>query len=142
MQLMEPACIIERRRRVEEIAEALPVRAATLARLFMSHATVQISRTELGVLNVLSEAPQRITKLAAHEGVTQPAMTLLVDRLERRGLVHRARDPLDGRAVLVRLTPAGQELFDQLRAEYRALVHEDVVTLADADVDALARAVE
>jgi DNA-binding MarR family transcriptional regulator len=44
--------------------------------------------------------------------------------------------------VLVKLTPAGREAFDTLRAEYRALLHEQMATLSDRDVATLARAVE
>jgi DNA-binding MarR family transcriptional regulator len=141
---MEPSAAPARARsdRVEEIAEALPVRAAALSRLFVTHTSAGISRTEIGVLHVLSERPRRITELAAREGVTQPAITLLVNRLENRDLVARTSDPLDRRAVLVELTPGGHELLDQLRAEYRALLHEDMAALDDDDVAALARAVE
>jgi DNA-binding MarR family transcriptional regulator len=131
-----------RGRRVDEIAEALPVRAAALSRLFMAYTSAAISRTEIGVLHVLSERPRRITELAAREGVTQPAITLLVNRLENRGLVQRTADPFDRRAVLVELTPGGDELLERLRSEYRALLHEDMATLDDDDVAALARAVE
>jgi DNA-binding MarR family transcriptional regulator len=128
--------------RAEEIAEALPVRAAAISRLFMAHTTVPISRTEIGVLYVVSERPRRITELAAREGVTQPAITLLVNRLAERGWLKRTRDPLDGRAVLVELTPAGCALLDQVRAEFRALVNEEMAMLDDEDIGALARAVE
>ncbi len=108
----------------------------------MAHTTVPISRTEIGVLYVVSERPRRITELAAREGVTQPAITLLVNRLAERGWLRRTPDPLDGRAVLVELTPDGCALLDQLRAEFRALVHEEMALLDDEDVGALARAVE
>jgi DNA-binding MarR family transcriptional regulator len=128
--------------RSEEIAEALPVRAAAISRLFMAHTTVPISRTEIGVLYVVSEQPRRITELAAREGVTQPAITLLVNRLTERGWLKRTPDPLDGRAVLVELTGAGYALLDQVRAEFRALVHEEMAMLDDDDIGALARAVE
>lgn len=128
--------------RSEDIAEALPVRAAAISRLFMAHTTVPLSRTEIGVLNVVSEQPQRITELAAREGVTQPAITLLVNRLAERGWLRRTRDPLDGRAVLVELTPAGCALLDQVRAEFWALVRDDMAALDDDDLNALARAVE
>jgi DNA-binding MarR family transcriptional regulator len=139
---MEPGGALARGRRVDEITEALPIRAAALTRLFLSRTTVRISRTELGVLSELSVRSRRITELAVHEGITQPAMTLLVDRLERRRWVERTADPLDGRAVLVRLTRTGMDVLDEVRAEYRALLHEDVATLSDEDVDALGRAVE
>jgi DNA-binding MarR family transcriptional regulator len=131
-----------RERHVDEIAEALPIRAATLARLFLAHTTFELSRTEIGVLHALSERPRRITELAKREGVTQPAITLLVDRLQKRDWVRRTEDPEDRRAVRVRLTPAGRRLYQQLRNEFRALLHEDMATLDDADVAALARAVE
>ncbi len=137
-----PASAPTQAARAEDIAEALPVRAAAISRVFMAHTTVPISRTEIGVLHVVSERPRRITELAAREGVTQPAITLLVNRLAERGWLRRTPDPQDGRAVLVELTAAGCDLLDQIRAEFRALVHEDMAALTDEDLATLARAVE
>ena len=74
--------------------------------------------------------------------MTQPAITLLVNRLEERGWVKRIADPSDGRAVLVSLTPVGEAVFEQLRAEYRALLHEEMAMLDDSEVETLAAAVE
>ena len=90
----------------------------------------------------MREGPRRITELAAEERVTQPAITLLVNRLAERGWVKRCPDPSDGRAVLVSLTPMGEEVFERLRAEYRALLHEEMAMLDDSEVAALAAAVE
>jgi DNA-binding MarR family transcriptional regulator len=131
-----------RKRHLDDIAEALPQRAAALSRLFLARASVGISRTEAGVVGALAARPHRITELAAGEGLTQPAITRLVDRLQDRGWVRRESDPDDGRVVIVRLTGAGEEMYGQLRAEYRALVHEEMAALADADVEALARAID
>jgi DNA-binding MarR family transcriptional regulator len=131
-----------RERRLDDIAEALPERASAISRLFLAHTTLYITRTEVGVLRALSERPRRITALAALEGVTQPGISVLVNRLQQRGWVGRETDPSDARAVLVTLTPVGREVFDSLRAEYRALLHEEMATLPDEDVAALARAVE
>jgi DNA-binding MarR family transcriptional regulator len=131
-----------RSRRLDEIAEALPQRAAALSRLFLTRTTVDVSRTEVGVIRAVSVRPQRITELAAGEGVTQPAITRVVNRLEERGWVTRESDPRDGRAVMVRLTPAGGTVFERLRGEYRALVHEEMATLDDDDVETLARAID
>jgi DNA-binding MarR family transcriptional regulator len=141
---MEPAAAqaLVRGQRLDEIAEALPQRASTLSRLFMSRSSIGVSRTEAGVLYALSTQPCRITELAAREGVTQPAITLLVNRLEARGWVERTADLADRRVVLVELTRRGRAVFDQMRTEYRALLHEDMATLPDADVETLARAVE
>jgi DNA-binding MarR family transcriptional regulator len=127
---------------LDEIAEALPQRASTLLRLFLSRTTVPVSRTEAGVLQALTERAMRITELARQEGVTQPAITLLVNRLAERGLVTREADPSDRRVVLVAVTSAGRELFGQLRAQYRALLHEEMASLHDTEVDTLARSIE
>jgi len=131
-----------RGQRLDEIAEALPQRATALSRLFLQSASVEVSRTEVGVLRRLLERPHRITELAVAEGVTQPGITMLVNRLEERGWVSRGPDPNDGRAVLVSLTDEGRGVFEKLRAEYRALLHEEMATLPDDDVAALARAVD
>lgn len=128
--------------RLDELAEALPQRAAALSRLFIAHTTVPLSRTEVGVLRDLTNGPIRITELAHREGVTQPAISLLVNRLEARGWVSREPDPSDRRAVLVAITPEGTAGFDELRAQYRALLHEEMASLGPDEVETLASAVE
>jgi DNA-binding MarR family transcriptional regulator len=131
-----------RGRQLDEIAEALPQRSAALSRLFLTQSSVCVSRTEVGVLRTLSAGPRRITELAAEEHVTQPAITLLVNRLEERGWLRRIPDPSDGRAVLVSLTSEGEEAFERLRAEYRALLHDEMASLDDHEVETLASAVQ
>ena len=139
---MERSSVDRRSSQLDDIAEALPQRSAALSRLFLTRTSVCVSRTEVGVMRTLRDGPRRITELATEERVTQPAITLLVNRLEERGWVKRVPDPSDGRAVLVSLTPVGEEVFEQLRAEYRALLHEEMATLDDSEVETLAAAVE
>jgi DNA-binding MarR family transcriptional regulator len=131
-----------RGRQLDEIAVALPQRAASLSRLFLTRTSVPISRTETSVLVALEQQPRRITELATREHVTQPGITLLVNRLEQRGWAERKIDPADRRVVRVSLTPLGEEILARLRAEYRALFHEEMATLPDEDICALARAIE
>jgi DNA-binding MarR family transcriptional regulator len=47
-------------------------------------------------------------------GVTLPAVTHIVDRLEQKGFVTRADDPADRRAYVLDVTREGQELVDEL----------------------------
>jgi len=65
---------------------------------------------------------RNIGDLAADERVKRPSMTRLVGDMERDGLVRRARDPSDGRGVLIKLTPRGNALFNGTRATKIALV--------------------
>ncbi|WP_370949656.1 MarR family winged helix-turn-helix transcriptional regulator [Amycolatopsis sp. cg5] len=67
-----------------------------------------MSLTSAATLATLAKTgPRRITDLAAAEGVTQPAMTVLVRVMEEAGLVERKGDPSDKRVTLVCLTKAG-----------------------------------
>jgi DNA-binding MarR family transcriptional regulator len=79
-----------------------------------------ISLTAASTLSTLERhGPYRLSELATKEGVTQPAMTQLVSRLERDGLAQRCADPADGRVVVVRIADAGRELL-LARREARA----------------------
>ena len=60
--------------------------------------------------------PQRLTLLAAREGVTQPAMTQLISRLEDAGLARREASTEDGRVVLVVITDEGRATLARRRA--------------------------
>ena len=76
-----------------------------------------LSLTAAATLATLDRSgPRRLTALAAHEGVTQPAMTQLVDRLQGAGMLDRVPDPADGRAVQVRITGEGRALLARRRA--------------------------
>ncbi|MGY4771644.1 MarR family winged helix-turn-helix transcriptional regulator [Kribbella sp. CWNU-51] len=84
--------------------------------------------------------PRRITDLAVIEGVTQPAMTVLVRVMEESGLVERRGDTSDKRVTLVSLTEAGASY---VRARRRAGVDAFVRLideLTDDEVEALAAA--
>src|SRR3954462_12191316 len=66
-----------------------------------------LSLTQLRVLGILRDRRPRLTQLAAYLGLDKSTMSGLIDRAERRDLVARDRNPHDGRAVDVFLTPAG-----------------------------------
>ena len=76
-----------------------------------------LSPTAAATLATLERSgPRRLTALAVQGGVTQPAMTQLIARLEDTGLVRREADPADGRVVQVRLTDQGRDTLARRRA--------------------------
>lgn len=96
------------------------------------------SLTARSVLSRLdTDGPGRVSDLARVEGVTQPAMTGLANRLEAEGMVRRAADPADARATLVSLTPKGREFVLDRRAERARVVAAALERLDDADRAAL-----
>src|SRR5215469_8247387 len=100
-----------------------------------------LSLTAGATLSTLERTgPCRLTELAAQEGVTQPAMTQLVGRLETSGLVERCADPEDGRVVRVQLTDAGRDLIARRRAARAERLSGLLAGLSRGDQDALAAA--
>ena len=87
-------------------------------------APTHMSATSVTTLDTLAqEGPLRISDLAVREGVSQPGMTTLVNRLAEEGLAERFADPTDGRAILVRITDAGRSvLAERHRARTEAVL--------------------
>ncbi|HEX6932749.1 MAG TPA: MarR family transcriptional regulator [Streptosporangiaceae bacterium] len=71
-----------------------------------------VTMREYDVLYTLSKCPEpiRISELNRHVLLSQPALSRLVQRLARRGLIASTADDADGRGVLVSLTEAGRVL--------------------------------
>ncbi|WP_433428201.1 MarR family winged helix-turn-helix transcriptional regulator [Nonomuraea sp. CA-141351] len=100
-----------------------------------------LSMTTLSTLaNLERLGPRRITELATLEGVTQPAMTRLVSRLEREHLAERLPDPVDGRVVVVAITRHGRDELARRRAAQAKQLAELLADLPEADREAIAAA--
>jgi len=76
------------------------------------------------------DGDQRCSALAGHAGVDVSVASRQLAVLERLGYVERRPDPQDGRASLLRLTPAGAEAIEAARA-----VRSDWALAALADWD-------
>lgn len=80
-------------------------------------ADYNIHYTDLDVLATLrrSGAPYQLSPSQLRKSVlvTSGAMTALLFRLEKMGLLSRKPDPEDGRKKLAVLTPSGKQLIDQ-----------------------------
>jgi DNA-binding MarR family transcriptional regulator len=116
------------------IAEALEVGAALPVRQ-LAWGTSLTGRAVLASLD--DDSPVRLTALATANGVSEPAMTQLVSRLEREGLATRLIDPDDGRATLVAISEAGSALRTQLHQSLDARLVELLSALSPEEEAAL-----
>jgi len=83
----------------------------------------------------------RISDLATLDHCSQPTMTIQVRRLEDAGLVTRAPDPNDARAVLIRITPKGVRTLARVRADRAAVIDPHLARLDPEDRETLSAAV-
>lgn len=76
-----------------------------------------LSMAQLHILHMLQRHGEMpMSRLADVLNVSLSNATGLVDRIEERGFVERSRVPEDRRIVLIRVTPAGQRLLDEIDA--------------------------
>ncbi len=73
-----------------------------------------------------ADEPLRATELGERLGTSKPSTSKLIRRLERRGLVDLASDPMDGRVVRVGLSEHGADLRAAVVARRRAILAETV----------------
>jgi DNA-binding MarR family transcriptional regulator len=99
----------------EDIAAGLEQAAILMVR-HLSGRTTRNLTAHMTLSMLERDGLVRVTTLAAAASISQPAMTQMIQRLERHGLVTRVDDPEDGRVALVSLSNAGRGLRgDELR---------------------------
>jgi DNA-binding MarR family transcriptional regulator len=105
--------------------------ALTTRSLADARAELDLTLAQWRVLVVLGETDDgaTISKVAGRIGVTLPATSRQLRRLERRGLVDVSPDQRDRRATRVRLTPLGRSARDDVVAARRARIAQVVRSL-------------
>jgi DNA-binding MarR family transcriptional regulator len=123
----------------DELATAVGTGLERLIRLMRSLTPAGgLSITAAATLASLERSgPCRLTSLAELEGVTQPAMTQVVARLQEAGLASRAADPDDGRVVLVSITSGGRTELTRRRAARGGRLAGMLAELSDEERAAL-----
>lgn len=102
--LNHPKLTDEETRRLREFVTAVVLNGQVTAE------TAGLYATELYVLNLLDlDAASTPGELARRTGLTTGAITKLLDRLERIGLVRREPDRADRRKVRLRIVDAGAD---------------------------------
>jgi len=82
---------------------------------------------------LLEEGPQKMNALADFLRISTPAVTNLVDKLERGGHAKRLPHPSDRRAHIVALTDSGRAFIGGLREESLRLLAETIGSLAPSE---------
>jgi DNA-binding MarR family transcriptional regulator len=77
----------------------------------------------------------RMSELAEYLTLSRGGITKLVDRLEQGGYLERVACSEDRRSLQAELTPAGEELLEEMRAIYRAEVERHLATLSAAEAE-------
>ncbi|MFD7917848.1 MarR family winged helix-turn-helix transcriptional regulator [Streptomyces sp. NPDC059740] len=91
-----------------------------------------------GVLTLLGRyGEMRMSKLAELLAIDMSVTSRHVTHAAERGWIDRQPDPQDRRSRLLRLTPAGRELLDELSERYTQALARYLEDWSDADVSLL-----
>jgi DNA-binding MarR family transcriptional regulator len=102
-----------------------------------------ITAGQAALLHVIRSSPGiGVRALAEHEGVSAPAMSGYIDRLEGAGLVARVRSEEDRRRVGLRVTGEGVRVLRSARSRRTAWLAQRLRRLTDAERTAIAAALE
>jgi DNA-binding MarR family transcriptional regulator len=114
-----------------------------LRRVALADRDSGVTGPRLSVLSVLvlGGGPRTLGNLAQAERVRPPTMTRLIQAMEAEGLVARARSPDDGRATVIRATPAGERVLRDARAARLTTLRALMADLTPAQLDRVERAV-
>lgn len=84
-----------------------------------------------------ASGPLRLTELARHFGVVPSTVCRHVQHLEEAGLVVKAKDPADGRAIRLSPTDKGKKVLADLRASREASIAESLAKWSPTDLEKL-----
>jgi DNA-binding MarR family transcriptional regulator len=102
-----------------------------------------LTTSQLLVLQLLeNEATMTIGEIARHVNLSQATVTIIVDRLEERGLVARRRGKQDRRQVFAALTVLGKEIVGHAPKLLQTVFVENFGKLADWEQTYILSAVE
>ena len=97
-----------------------------------------ITGSQATILRLIQIAPELgASDLAAREGVSAPAMTRYLDRMEKAGLITRERSPDDARRVQLGLTKKGTKVVQSVRRRRTAWLAERLDRLSPRELDML-----
>ena len=106
------------------LSNALRHFEARVIELLVQAGHEEVTQSHINATRHLDVGGTRLTEMAQRAAMTKQSMSELVDQLQEKGLVERCPDPLDGRARLVRFTPAGLAWLDDFRVALKKAEEE------------------
>ena len=102
-----------------------------------------MSYTHARALHILNcKGPQIMSGLGDDLGITPRYVTILIDSMERDGLVRRQPHPTDRRATLIELTDAGRQMCNKIGDGHVEAAAELLRVLSPRQQDVLLEAMQ
>ena len=112
---------------------------STTARIHQHLSSVGLTMSQFGVLEALQHLGPLCQKDIGRKLLRSSGnITLVIDNLEKRGLVRRERDPNDRRFFVVHLTDEGRKIIGDLFPRHAKVITGEMSILSTAEQKTLA----
>lgn len=97
---------------------------------------IHATPTQTAILYLLEKKDGRkISDLAVSLEIRNPAMTGVIDRMEKEGLVVRRLDPADRRVIAVFITSKGRGLSSKVKSVVRKMTEKIEADLSEKEIE-------
>lgn len=86
------------------------------------------------LLYVALKGPQSMSSLAREYSMTKSNITVLVDDMERKGLLARVRSEEDRRVIMITLTDSGKSFFESFLGNFSKLISTFIRNVGSEDL--------
>lgn len=101
--------------------------------------TTGLTQSQFGVIEALGHLGEMtMCEISRKMLVSSGNMTVVVDNLEKQGLVERVRSKEDRRTIRINLTPAGKQVFERIFPAHAAYVTRLASALSPKEQQTLA----
>jgi DNA-binding MarR family transcriptional regulator len=94
----------------------------------LQHGDLRLYPSEIHLINVIAEGQDiNASKMASRLGVTKGAVSQTLTRLEKKGIIHKTKDPRNKNELNVYFTPLGKDILEEHK-KMQATFHKQYAT--------------
>ena len=116
----------------KELLEVLPPSMRRIREELRAGAHEKVTVPQWRILGAIYRGRNETSELAKHHGVSQPAISRMVDGLVDRGLVKRVPHQDDRRHIILSLSRAGESLYKKARKSTQKKIGAKIARLSFA----------
>lgn len=109
---------------IDQFREIQPKFTRLFTRMLAQADLTQPQYALLLELTLAAPVPMTMTAISGKLFISKPAVTSLVDRLEKKGCLKRLNDPDDRRVSLLQIQPKGKNTAEKMRARILDLIRD------------------
>lgn len=125
----------------KQVLDVVPNAMAKIRIEWRAQAANDLSVPQLRILGSIAKGRNLIGDIAKHQGVSQPAMSMLVEAVIKKGLVSKSKTTEDKRQSPLALTKKGRAVFLKSRKLTELKLSKKIGTLNKKNQEELAKGI-